>query len=452
MSGMMQRVLAWLGRLVDEWVEVEECMMPDNDEPDTIEPDNDESDVIESDLSGFQSFEHAAADIVLAVSFNPPGTKVVLCSADHKIRVYTVDKDKEWNLLDQFRGHDAAVLDVCTSPLLFLWNFHSTLGKVQWVSSPLGQFFATIGGDNKFKIWQEDLSQRPNNGRRFRCVYMQTPPNHVSYVSFGFKVIKTDTYLALFTHDGSLSLHEPADPESYQTWNQIDQLFPFGQHHRGTEARFRLSIHQAVGPSSNALRAGMDSKTLSLAVSALSAIKILRAMKGEETNYQFYEMLEFDIGNNVVINEVAWAPGCLYPFDVIAAACDDGTVRIFHVDTPGNVDDDPTVTTGPRSPDSSDKSSALSSTSRNTPSGIGAGLAGMSLSTPARQNVPDRALVKHVAKEVAVLPHDEGSPVWKIRWMYDGSALVSTGDSGKVHLWKEDIDGEFIEYAETGPT
>lgn len=69
-------------------------------------------DSIEPPKSGFQSFEHAAADIVLAASFNPAGTRAALCSADHKVRIYSINKDKEWTLVEQFRGHDAEVLDV----------------------------------------------------------------------------------------------------------------------------------------------------------------------------------------------------------------------------------------------------------------------------------------------------------------------------------------------------
>ncbi len=74
--------------------------------------ENEGVDSIKPVKSGFQSFEHAAADIVLAASFNPAGTRAALCSADHKIRVYSINRDKEWTLLEQFRGHDAEVLDV----------------------------------------------------------------------------------------------------------------------------------------------------------------------------------------------------------------------------------------------------------------------------------------------------------------------------------------------------
>ena len=66
---------------------------------------------LESEKNGFQSFEHAAADIVLAASFNSSGTRIALCSADHKIRIYDLDGEDSWILIDAWRGHDAEILD-----------------------------------------------------------------------------------------------------------------------------------------------------------------------------------------------------------------------------------------------------------------------------------------------------------------------------------------------------
>lgn len=365
--------------------------------------ENNELNDIEGRKYGFQSFEHAAHDIMLAACFNPSGTRIILCSADHKIRVYNIHANDEYSLVDQWRGHDAEVLDV------------------QWLASSLGQFFATIGGDNKFKLWREDPSQAFKSGRRFRCIFSQSPLNHVSYVSFGSKTVKHDLFLSLITHDGLLSLLEPGDPESLGSWNVIDNIYPFGQHHRGTEARFRLSFHQGEGPSTNALFAGLDPNAISLAVSAIERIKVYRAVKsGEpsESNYLFYEMIE--IHTDAIINEIAWAPGCLQPFDVIAAACNDGTVRIFEVDTPDEVDAS-SKTPAVRAYRSSGPQRALSTTSttmRNAPSGIGAGLAGMSRNAPPRE-VMNSLNIKHEWKQAALLSHDE-APVWKIRWIYDG--------------------------------
>ena len=71
----------------------------------------DNADSPESVKNGFQSFEHAAADIVLAASFNSSGKRVALCSADHKIRIYDIDGEDSWILTDVWRGHDAEILD-----------------------------------------------------------------------------------------------------------------------------------------------------------------------------------------------------------------------------------------------------------------------------------------------------------------------------------------------------
>jgi len=168
--------------------------------------------------------------------------------------------------------------------------------------------------------------------------------------------------------------------------------------------------------------AGLDPKAISLVVSALSLMKVYRAIKSDDSlegNYRFYEMLQIDIGN-ALINEIAWAPGCLHPFDVMAAACDDATARVFHVDCP-NYFDDHSRAVAARPPQPSESLIAQSSTRRNAPSGIGAGLAGMSRTSASRHDMANKTAIKHVSREVATLPHDEGSPVWKVKWIYDGN-------------------------------
>lgn len=60
---------------------------------------------------GFRNFDHGATDVVLAAEFNNSGTHLAVCSADHKIRLFTADQRDNWTLLDQWRGHDAEILD-----------------------------------------------------------------------------------------------------------------------------------------------------------------------------------------------------------------------------------------------------------------------------------------------------------------------------------------------------
>lgn len=247
------------------------------------------------------------------------------------------------------------------------------------------------------------------------------------------------------------------------TWKEVDAIYPFGQHSRGTAPRSRLSFHQSERPCYDAVIAGLDPKALSIAVSSVNTIKIFRALRSEDATYQFDEMLELKT-NAPLINDVAWAPGCIRPFDLISAACDDGTVRIFEVTTPH--DSKVLSTTSKSEPLSGkDRMKPPASSTKNIPSGIGAGLAGVDRA--AARQVGGHVSIRHEWKEIANLSHNEGAPVWRVRWTHDGSssivgdclmlilsgnALASTGDSGNVHLWKQNVSGEFIEFSETGPS
>ena len=83
--------------------------------------------------------------------------------------------------------------------------------------------------------------------------------------------------------------------------------------------------------------AGLDPSALSIAVSAASFVKVYRAVKSasesEEGGFQLQEMLEMEVETSGV-NAIAWAPGCLTPYDVIAVACGDSTVRVLEVVVP----------------------------------------------------------------------------------------------------------------------
>lgn len=80
-------------------------------------------------MAGFYSFNERMEEIILAAHFNGTGTRIVLCSADHRIRVYNVDQSDDYFLIDQWRGHDAEVLDA--SIFLFFCHGHVSLRILQ---------------------------------------------------------------------------------------------------------------------------------------------------------------------------------------------------------------------------------------------------------------------------------------------------------------------------------
>lgn len=240
----------------------------------------------------------------------------------------------------------------------------------------------------------------------------------MAYISFDIKTVKHEVWLVLISRDGLLSLLEPSEPESLSLWKELDTMYPFGQHSRGTEPRFTVSLHQSERPCYNAVIAGLDPKALSLAVSAMNLIKIFRAVKPDEGNYQFHEMVELST-DAPMINDVSWAPGCIRPCDLVAAACDDGSVRIFEITTPHSVEPMSTTISESRIPPGT-STRGTTNNSQNAPSGIGAGLAGVSRAAAAAHDVAGITKINHKWKEVAVLSHDDNSAVWKVRWVHDG--------------------------------
>lgn len=224
----------------------------------------------------------------------------------------------------------------------------------------------------------------------------------------------------LMTHDGCINLLEPYEPESLTAWKETDSIYPFGQQPRSAEPRYRLSFHQAERPCYDAIEAGLDVNTLSLAVSGTNIVKIFRALKSDDSGYQFHEVLEIAT-SATLINDLAWAPGCIRPYDLVAAACDDGLVRIFKITTPHEVDftagDRPSnIMAGRR------RHSYL--TPRNARSGIGAGLAGASRA--GARNSISTPRIKHEYEEVATMQPEGSRPVWKVRWMHDGEFIAHT--------------------------
>jgi nucleoporin SEH1 len=59
----------------------------------------------------FQPFQHGHEDLVLAVDFNYFGTHLVTASSDQRLRVWE-RKGEEYVLVDNWRAHDAEIVDV----------------------------------------------------------------------------------------------------------------------------------------------------------------------------------------------------------------------------------------------------------------------------------------------------------------------------------------------------
>lgn len=225
---------------------------------------------------------------------------------------------------------------------------------------------------------------------------------------------------------------------------------------RGEEVSFKVSFDPNLEPCYNAIRQGVQRDSLGLIVACMGRASIWRTKEithtvslGSSTTKEFYLAAELK-GHRGLVRDVAWAPGNIRGFDVVATACKDGFVRVFEVTTPAK---------GGRESRSKDYSKmpeqvivpaqrATENGARNAPSGIGAGVAAARSGLNRGQEAEGRqGEVQHSVKEVSRLEANR-TPVWRVDFDDDGQLLGSTGDDGKLMLWRRTPSGVWCRSAE----
>jgi len=328
----------------------------------------------------------------------------------------------------------------------------------------------SIGEDGYFKLWQEDVTQAPKSGRRFKSImHPVAAKSKLPWMSLDFKNINAETYLALITRDGNLSIMEPKDHDNlsgdWMDWmeNRNFQVCPIPP--RAEEAGFRVRFHPDKLPCWTAIVAGLDRKALSMAVVAMGVVKIYRTDK-ERRLYLAAELT----GARSLVRDVAWAAGSVRGYDVLATAGKDGVVRVYELKTPevkpSEQDKRTTSTQITPTPTTNKETLPQPRITRNAPSGIGAGLAGAARMHDGRSdNSTNPSRVKQTVELVAELTEHRGA-VWRVTFSAmgtnstiliqlifeipltcTGDVLASAGDDGTVRTWKRGVNNTWFEYA-----
>jgi len=375
--------------------------------------------------NGFHRLSHGHLDLVLATSFNHYGTRMATASSDHRIKVWDRnDKTGQWVVIDVWTAHDAEVTDV------------------RWNGPYVGDHLGTIGEDGMVRIWQEDVSAALSSGKRFRKIFEQVTATGVPFMSLDFKNVGSETYLAVITRDGYLSVCEPEDHDDLSAWRIMWSDYLCRIPTRTEETGFRLSWHKEKLPAWPAILAGLDRKSLSLAATVGDVVKVFRTDKDRK----FYTTAVLE-GAKGLVRDVSWANGSMRGFDTIAFASKDGFVRIYELHTPGAAS---LPTSGDLSTAEVDSALVRTPSIRPMRSGIGAGLAG---GTRGKRDesagVP--GAIKQDCKLVAEF-ETHGSAPWRVNWSFMGDLLVSSGDDGTVRAWKKAVDGKWMEAAEIDAT
>ncbi|KAI9371504.1 WD40-repeat-containing domain protein [Aspergillus egyptiacus] len=369
--------------------------------------------------SGFEDFDAGHRDLVTVTKFNFYGNRIVTASSDHRMKVWD-QKDNEWQLIDTWRAHDAEIRDAT-------WNGPFT-----------GQHIGSVGEDMKCKVWQEDVTQPLNSGRRFRAIFRMTAPQRHPFVSIDFRNIDLESWLAVITRDGFLRVMEPVSPDSLADWQTLDEFRVCTAPQRGEETSFKVQFHHDPADITHSILPSWDRKSLSLVVAAMDSVKIYRT----DANRRFYHAIELT-GHGGLVRDISWANGSVRGYDLIASGCKDGFVRVFEVYTSLS-------SNGVRESERSrTQSSTQSQSSRSTvQSGIGSALANRAPISMASRSTTGDSQFRHSFKEAACID-SKHLDVWQVGFSYAGDCLVSSGDDGVVRFWKKALSGEWLEYAET---
>lgn len=308
------------------------------------------------------------------------------------------------------------------------------------------------------------------------------------------------TYLALLAADGHLMVYENEQVENLSDYNNLDDWNVFGSSSsgagsgasqagghpgtagatpgppgagysstgrpaRGEETSFRVRFDPNPEVCYTALRAGVPTDALGLVVAAMDTVKIYRtrdtltSQMGIATSAkEFYLAAELP-GHKGIVRDVAWAPGNIRGYDVIATACQDGFVRVFKIETPiapAFASDDAhgkgwstsvlKKHAKRASADDEARNAGGSSDAAHLQSGISAGL-DRSKSSADRRSGGQPGQIKHVVQELSRMDSHR-TPVWRVGFDDDGQILGSVGDDGKLMCYRQTPDGTWAKSAE----
>lgn len=206
--------------------------------------------------------------------------------------------------------------------------------------------------------------------------------------SAGFK-------LATVSADGVVRIYEALEPGIIDRWTLIDDFSVLdGSISREKERSFCLTW--------SPLRLG----PLQLAVGAMSKVILFRP--DENGKWKSQEELP---GHSDLVRDVSWATSLSRGFELVCTACRDGHVRLFKM----------------------------------TPSNLSDGSYDMQLGFPTQLNdelsntkLAQSSSFAYKIDCIADFP-DHHADVWRVSWNAAGTMFSSTGDDGRVRLWREGL-------------
>lgn len=254
----------------------------------------------------------------------------------------------------------------------------------------------------------------------------------------------------------------------------MDELSVCDKPARGEETSFRVRFDPNPDPCYTALRAGMPTDTLSLVVAAMNEVKLYRTRDVvihsygvPSTKKEFYEAGTV-AEHRGLVRDVAWAPGNIRGYDIIASACMDGYVRVVRIETPYDKNDGKSWSSNDLVKGGSRPESSYRHAGSGVGNGAGAGAGAEAGSGGGQAQHPsgisqgvhhptadgDRRKyqagnVPHVMKPLSTL-ESHRTPMWRVGFDDDGQILGCVGDDGKLICFRQQADGRWTKSSEIG--
>jgi len=261
------------------------------------------------------------------------------------------------------------------------WKAHDcSILKVSWAHPEYGQVFASCSIDRTVKIWEE---QEYSGGKRWvekaKIVESQGSVQDIEFAP-NYLGLK----LATISADGKLRIYEAMDIMNLIHWTLLEEI-------EVTSAGKESDGHYCLSWSTSRFHQPMI-------VVGCGKDNTARIYKLDQHNkWQICEVLN---GHQDIVHDVAWAPNVGRSYQLIATACKDGRVRIFK----------------------------------------------LSNESVKNKNMISTSVIKGDNKfKVELIEEfkDHGSEVWRVEWNVTGTILSSSGDDGKIRLWKASYNNEW---------
>ncbi|KAL0088047.1 WD40-repeat-containing domain protein [Phycomyces blakesleeanus] len=337
-------------------------------------------------MSSITAFDTAHEDLVHDIAYDFYGKRLVTCSSDQRLKVWDFVEHEDsaaWEINDTWKAHDSSIL------------------KAIWANPEYGQVIASCSFDRQVKIWEE-LSVEPKNSQKRWAERFRLVESRGAVLDIAFSPIPGALRLATCSVDGIVRVYEALEPTNLAQWSQMEE-FEIASHHRPIDADSGYCIDWCPNRTATALMVVGLGKEIGA-----------RASLSRHDGHNRWYPAECLPEHTQEVHDVSWAPSMARSYQLIATACKDHHVRIFK------------ITEMPLT-------------------GLAPSQRAQSMSNNGRQG----GRIGHRPLQVEMIGDfdDHHAEVWRVEWNVTGTILSSSGDDGKLRLWKAGYDGQWRQMA-----